>query len=101
MSKFAKLQVDKQIVTAKQRQGSKTPLFPQSIAVNGLAPLSKVWADYLPPPKNQFILKVNDFDYYTLVKEELDLDLIQVEVFKCKSLQVNKVEAHKGSMPWI
>ena len=65
----------KQIVTASLKKGSQNVLFPQMIAVSGLAPLKKVWADYLPPPKNQFVLKVNDNDYYTLVKEEIDVDL--------------------------
>ena len=73
----------KQIVTAKQRQGSKYPLFPQMVAVSGLAPLSKVEADYLPPPKNQFVIKVNGDEYYALVKEDLGVDLSQVEFFKC------------------
>ena len=49
---FAKLQVGKQIATAKQKKGSQNQLFPQQIAVIGLAPLSKVSADYQPPPKN-------------------------------------------------
>ena len=55
-------------MTSKQRQGSKDPLFPQMVAVSGLAPLSKVEADYLPPPKNQFVVKVNGDEYHTLVK---------------------------------
>ena len=61
-------------MTAKQRKGSKNPLFPQSIAVTGLAPLSKVLADYQPPPKSQFVIKVNGEDYYSLVKEDLGAD---------------------------
>ena len=74
MSKFAKLQVGKQIVTAKQRKGAQNPLFPLSIAVSGLEPLTKVWVDYQPPPLNYFILRVNGKDYFSLVKEELGVD---------------------------
>ena len=81
LTKFSKLQVGKNIVTAKQRHGSQNPLFPHSIAVSGLRPLQKVWVDYLPLPKNQFLVKVNDFNYYTLVKEELDFDPTQIEAF--------------------
>ena len=62
-------------MTTRQRQGAKYPLFPQTIAVSDKAPLSKVTADYLPPPKNQFQIKVNDQDYFTLMKEELGVDL--------------------------
>ena len=36
---FAKLQVGKSIVTAKQRKGSLNSLFPQSVALIGLSPL--------------------------------------------------------------
>ena len=74
LTKFAKLQVGKQIVTNKQLKGSQEPLYPQTIAVNGHAPLTKVWVDYQPLPNNKFILKVNDEDYYLLVKEDLDLE---------------------------
>ena len=42
LTKFSKLQVGKHIVTAKQRQGSQNPLFPQSIALSNLAPVQKV-----------------------------------------------------------
>ena len=61
-------------MTAKQRNGSKDPLFPLTIALNGLAPLNKVWVNYETDPKNRFNLKINDFDYYTLVREDLDFD---------------------------
>ena len=74
-------------------------MFPQVIALSGLKPLSKVWADYLPPPKNQFLLKVNDFDYYTLIKEELDYDPTQFESFSC-TLALNEEVAISGSMTW-
>ena len=71
---FAKLQVGKQIITARQKQGSQKSFFPQSIAVVGLAPLEKVWVDYLPQPQNEFIIKINGNDYYILPKEDLDFD---------------------------
>ena len=95
-TKFAKLQVGKQIVTAKLRQGSQNQLFPQSVAMVGLAPLAKVEADYLPPPKNQFIVKINGDEYFTLVKEDLGVDLSQIEVFKCDSLKVNDTDVLSG-----
>ena len=101
LTKFARLQVGKQIVTSKQRQGSQNALYPQSIAVSGHAPLTKVWVDYQPPPKNKFDLKVNDKSYYTFVKEDIFADLSKVEVFDCQSLKVNDTCAHTGSMPWI
>ena len=103
LSKFAKLQVGKQIVTSKQRQGSKNPLFPQSIAVSGYDPLKKVEADYQPPPKNQFSIKVNGDSYYNLVKEDIDFDPSKVEVFGCTSVILNDdyQNAIKGTMPWI
>ena len=71
------------------------------IAVSGLALLSKVEADYLPPPKNQFMIKVNGDEYYTLIKEEFGVDLSQVEFFRCENLKVNDDDAFSGSMPWI
>ena len=58
-------------------------------------------ADYLPPPKNQFIIKVNGEDYYALVKEEFDFDPSKLEIFKCKSLKLNDIEAHSGYMTWV
>lgn len=88
-------------MTARERKGSKNPLFPLTIAIVGLAPLKKVWVNYLPLPDNKFIIQVNGYDYYTLVKEDIDFEPSKVEVFKCKSLLLNDVEAHKGSMPWI
>ena len=88
-------------MTAKQRQGSKNPLFPQSIAIAGLAPLQKVWADYLPPPKNEFIVKVNGEDYYILPKEDIDFDPSQVETFDCSSLSLNEDVALEGIHSWI
>ena len=39
LTKFSLLEVGMSIVTAKQREGSQKPLFPQTIAISGLAPL--------------------------------------------------------------
>ena len=73
-TKFAKLAVGKHIVCAKQRKGSKDPLFPLTIALNGCPPLTKVRVDYEPQPKNTFMFKINDEEIYILVKEEVDFD---------------------------
>ena len=91
---FAKLQVGKQIVTARQRKDSQNLLFPQTVAVVGLAPLIKVWADYLPPPKNEFVVKVNGDDYYTFPKEDVNFDPSKIEYFGCEILKLNGDVAH-------
>ena len=41
-TKFAKLKVGKNVVTTRQKKGSKDPLLPLTIALNDLNPLSKV-----------------------------------------------------------
>ena len=41
-TKFSKLTVGKHVVTAKQRKSSHYSLFPLSITLNDLAPLTKV-----------------------------------------------------------
>ena len=74
LTKFAKLQVGKHVVNAKQRSNRGDPLFPLCIALSGLNPLTKVWVEYSPQPKNTFIIKVNDADVYSLPKEEIDFD---------------------------
>ena len=74
LAKFAKLQVGKHVVTAKQRISHGNPLFPLTLALSGLHPLAKVWVEYLPQPKNTFVIKVNDADVYILPKEEVDFD---------------------------
>ena len=43
-------------------------------------PLTKVWVDYEPQPKNRFIIRVNDADFYSLVKEEADFDPTKTEL---------------------
>ena len=75
-------------------------MFPLAIALSDLAPVTKVSADYLPPPKNQFLIKVNDEDYYALTKEELDYDPAKFESFSCKKFELNDVEAISGWMTW-
>ena len=78
-TKFAKLSVGKHVVSAKQSKNLQEQLLPLAIALSGLLPLTKVWVDYLPYPKNTFILKVNDGDIYNLVKEEVDYDPTKTE----------------------
>ena len=80
MTKFSKLQVGKHVVTAKQRNSSEEPLFPLTIALSGLSPLEKVWVDFEPLPKNNFLIKVNDNDIYSLKKEEVDYDPTKIEI---------------------
>ena len=78
-TKFAKLAVGKHIVTAKQRNAGDS-IFPLTIALCGLYPLTKVWVNYEPLPKNAFVIRVNDVDIYSLVKEEVDFDPTKTEV---------------------
>ena len=73
LTKFGKLSVGKHVVSAKQRSPGE-PIFPLTIALSGLHPLTKVWVDYEPQPKNSFKIKINDADYYNLVKEEANFD---------------------------
>ena len=73
-TKFAKLQVGKHVVSARHRHSSQDPLLPLAIALSSLTPLSKVWVDYEPQPKNNFIFRINDANFYSLVKEEVDYD---------------------------
>ena len=78
-SKFAKLCVGKQVVSAKQLQGSKDLPFPLALAIVGLYPLEKVWVNYKQIPKNSFEIKINDEDLYHLLKEEVDEDPSKTE----------------------
>ena len=68
----------KHVVSAKQRH-PQDPLFPLAVALSGLPPLTKVWVDYEPQPKNTFKFRVNDADIYSLVKEEVDFDPTKTE----------------------
>ena len=98
-TKFAKLQVGKHVVSANQRH-SKDPLFPLAIALVSLAPLTKVWVNFEPHPKSRFVIKVNDEDYYSLVKEEYDYDPTKTETLSV-DLKINdKMTIHR-SIPWI
>ena len=78
LTKFGKLSVGKHVVSAKQRSAGE-PIFPLAIALSGLHPLTKVWVDYEPLPKNSFKIRINDADFYSLVKEEADFDPTKTE----------------------
>ena len=78
LTKFGKLSVGKHVVSAKQRTPGE-PIFPLAIALSGLHPLTKVWVDYEPLPKNSFVIRVNDAEFYSLVKEEADFDPTKTE----------------------
>ena len=78
LTKFGKLSVGKHVVSAKQRSSGE-PIFPLAIALSGLHPLTKVWVDYEPQPKNSFKIRINDADYYSLVKEEAEFDPTKIE----------------------
>ena len=66
-----------------------------------MPPLSKVWVDYLPQPKNTFIFRVNDDDIYSLVKEEVEYDPTKIEILDVKIVKVNEKEITSGSTSWI
>ena len=55
----------------------------------------------MPQPKNTFIIKVNDVDYYSLIKEEVDYDPSKIETLKVSSLYINDKQTISLSMPWI
>ena len=86
-------------MTAKQRHSKDHP-FPLTLALSGLSPLNKVWVDYLCKPKSAFVIKVNDYDVYSLVKEEVDYDPSKTERLHVH-LTINNKKAIFGSMPWI
>ena len=100
-TKFGKLSVGKYVVTAKQRNSGDL-IFPLTIALSGLHPLSKVWVNYEPLPKNTFVIKVNDADVYSLVKEEVDYDPSKTEELNVQ-LYINEKENNiiDASIPWI
>ena len=54
-SKFAKLAVGKHVVTSKQRNNSDNWVFPLTIDLNGLDPLTKVEVDYEPLFEDTFV----------------------------------------------
>ena len=105
LTKFGKLSVGKHVVSAKQRS-PREPNFPLAIALSGLHPLTKLWVDYEPLPKNSFVIRVNDADLYSLVKEEADFDPTKTEPLKV-FLNINEKKSNGrlewtigGSMPW-
>ena len=70
--------------------------------MNSLDPLTKVWVDYEPLPKNTFIFRINGYDIYSLVKEEVDYDPTQTETLNVKfKINDQKKFAIKGNIPWI
>ena len=77
------------------------------IAISGLPPLTKVWVDYLPK-KNIFQIKINDADFYSLVKEEVEFDPTKTETLTV-NVNINEKKNSEneldltisGSMPWI
>ena len=106
-TKFAKLAVGKHVVTAKQRNAGDH-IFPLTVAINGLVPLSKVQVDYLPQPKNTFTFRVNDADIYSLTKEEVDYNPSKTEPLKVDLSLKDKQESNEepeytisGETPWI
>ena len=89
-TKFAKLAVGKHVATAKQRHSTQDSLLPLTIALSGLAPISKVSVNYLPQPKNTFIFTVNGADVYNLVKEEVDYDPSKTETLSVELIVNDK-----------
>ena len=62
----------------------------------------KVWVDYLPYPKNKFQIKVNDADFYSLVKEEVEFDATRIN-FLTVELKINEktaISAKKEKIEW-
>ena len=59
-----------------------------------------MWVDYEPQPKNIFTIRVNDADFYSLVKEEADFDPTKTENLYV-ILKINGECALRGNMPWI
>ena len=68
--------------------------------MSGLYPLTKVWVDYEPLPKNIFVFKINGEDIYNLVKEEFDYDPTKTEALHL-NLSINKKLAISGTTSWI
>ena len=56
--------------------------------------------NYEPQPKNTFAILVNDAEYHSLVKEEVDYDPTKTETLNV-TLKVNEKDTISGSMPWI
>ena len=99
LTKFGKLAVGKHVVSAKQRHSGDL-IFPLTVAISGKSPLTKVSVEYEPQPKNIFQIRVNDYNIYSLVKEEVDYDPTKMETLFV-NLRVNGKTAIDHSMPWI
>ena len=65
------------------------------IELSGLYPLTEVWVDYEPLPKNMFMIRVNDAEFYSLVREEADFDPTKTEQLKVK-LRINDQKDKNG-----
>ena len=89
-TKFAKLAVGKHVISAKQRH-TRDQLFPLTVALSGLYPLTKVEVNYEPQPKNIFKFRVNGNDIYCLVKEEVDYDPTKTEALGV-TLNINGIK---------
>ena len=92
LTKFVKLSVGKYVVSSNWRNSSKDLIFPLAVALSGLHPITKIWVDYEPQPKNKFVIKVNDVDIHSFVREEIDFDPTKTETLKVNLTITNKVE---------
>ena len=102
LTKFGKLSVGKNVITAKQKNSSSDTLFPLAIALNDLYPITKVWVDYEPQPKNTFVFRINDYDIYSLVKEEVDYDPTKTETLQVYiNINGQRNRAIEGNTSWI
>ena len=73
-------------------------MFPLEVEINDTTALKKVWVNYLSQ-FNVFHIKVNDIDFYKLVKEEVDYDPTRTELLSVK-FEVNDTKVISGSTPW-
>ena len=64
-------------------------------------PLTKVWVDFEPQPKNTFVFRINGEDIYNLVKEEVDYDPSKTETLHVELSFNNQTCAISGNTPWI
>ena len=62
-------------------------------------PLTKVWVDFEPQPKNTFVFRINGEDIYNLVKEEVDYDPSKTETLICL-LNINSKKNDFGRPEW-
>ena len=70
--------------------------------MNGLYPLTKVWVNYEPLPKNTFVFRINGQDIYSLIKEEVNYDPSKTETLYVELKINDQTEwAISGNTPWI